>query len=218
MARALFLVLALVVASSAIRHPVNPTIRNRLVSFNESYSAWMSQEEVEKTASECGASGKHTGFMDITDHQDLQPTGRFDKLSAAASKFPSKLSQQTLVKSLFPRLVKSQLQDYNDQLTSYGTRLYSSLTGEQSALWIKSEFERIKGSRTDITVTSVKHSFRQPSIIASIKGNGEHADEIVIIGLTKIASAIPTPLLVLMTMLLVLPLSCCSSELLLRAA
>lgn len=74
------------------------------------------------------------------------------------------------------------MKQYNDKLSSYFTRYYTTATGKESAEWIYSQFNSLKGNREDITVTQFKHSWGQPSIIARIQGAGPNADEVVIIG------------------------------------
>jgi leucyl aminopeptidase len=141
----------------------------------------MTEEEVLQTKEECGKS--HGGFFDITDHMSLNPSDRFDKL-LKNQKFPSQPTHQDYVKSLFSKLSTTSLKEFNDKLTSFKTRYYQTDNGKQAAEWIFQEFEKIKGDRKDISVRFFSHNWKQPSVIATIKGKdgGVHADEIVIIG------------------------------------
>jgi len=74
------------------------------------------------------------------------------------------------------------MREYNDKLSSYHTRYYTTTTGKQAAEWIYSEFLAHKAGRSDITVKYFTHSWVQPSVIARIQGSGPHADEVIVIG------------------------------------
>jgi len=148
--------------------------QNRLIQFNESYSTWMTQDEVDKLAVECGA-GK--GFMDITDFPDL------GKISAPkmATAFPVNPIHQKEVHPLLQHVNKHNIHATVTKLSSYRTRGYRDQTGVESATWLLNEYKRIAGSRTDIKVDFFPNTFIQPNIIARIEGTGP-TNEIVILG------------------------------------
>jgi len=149
--------------------------QNRLIQFNESYSTWMTQEDVDKLAVECGA-GK--GFMDITDFPDL------GKIPAPKNTFafPVNPTHQKEVHPLLPFVNKNNIVETVAKLSSYRTRGYRDQTGVESATWLLNEYKRIAGSRTDIKVDFFQNTFIQPNIIARIEGTGAQKNEIVIIG------------------------------------
>jgi len=149
--------------------------QNRLIQFNETYSKWMSQEEVDQLAVECGA-GK--GFMDITDFPDLGkiPPPRI------VSAFPVTPTHQKEVTPLLPFVNKNNIQATVTKLSSYTTRYYRDQTGVDSATWLLNEYKRIAGSRTDIKVEFFPNTFIQPNVIARIEGTGAQKNEIVILG------------------------------------
>jgi len=155
----------------------------RLIQTNETTKTWMPFWKVEKMAEECGF-GHHGGFMDITDHKDLSPSGIPDevasKLSLAA--FPSGPTHQSMVNSLIAQMSSSKMKEYNDKLASYHNRYYTATTGKQAAEWIYSEMTAQKNGRSDVSVKLFTHSWAQSSVVGRIEGSGPNADEIVIIG------------------------------------
>jgi len=138
--------------------------------------------KVEQLAQECGIS--RSGFMDITETRDLNPEGIKEEVKNRldASPFPSGPKHQNRVNGLISNLIKNNLKIYNDKLSSYFTRYYSTETGKQAAHWIYSEMESYKSGRTDISINFFEHSWLQPSVIARIQGTGKYADEVVVIG------------------------------------
>jgi leucyl aminopeptidase len=153
----------------------------RLIEFNETTRIWMSAQEVEEMANECGKD--HGGYMDITDHMNLNANGLSEQIKSrlSASPFPNEPTHQTTVNSFIKLLDTNKLREYNNKLSSFHTRYYTTETGKQAAEWIKSQFEANKAGRTDITVELFPHSWLQSSVVARIPGSGEHADEVVII-------------------------------------
>ena len=68
------------------------------------------------------------------------------------------------------------------RLSTFHTRYYDSPTGVQAAESIRDQFKELSAGRSDIEVELVPHSFRQPSVRARIRGQGPHANEIIVIG------------------------------------
>jgi len=153
----------------------------RLIEFNETERVWMSQIEVESLALECGKpdqAKKHGGFMDVTDHRNLNP---MNNVFYGASVFPDSLSHQAYVYTLIPLLSKDSLKAFNDKLASYPDRKYNTNNGQSAAQYIYNQFQSIKSAsgRTDITVSLFAHSWTQSSVIAQIIGS---SNQRVIIG------------------------------------
>jgi len=155
----------------------------RLIQFSETEKRWMSQDEVEKMAAECGAEGHHGGFFDITDHPNFSPADLKVKIP---HDFPDP-RYQTFVKQLFPLMNRQNLIDNNNALSSFRTRYYTTETGRQAADLIKATFEEYADGRSDVTVTHYTHSWLQPSVIARVTGTvlpnivviiGAHEDSI----------------------------------------
>lgn len=154
----------------------------RLIEFNETTRRWVPRHKVDELAQECGKD--HGGFFDITDHRNLSPNGLDESVQQriAAFSYPNEPTHQTVVNSLIAMISKTKMREYNDKLSSYFTRYYSTDTGKQAAEWIHSEFEKGKASHPDVQVEFFSHSWKQPSVIARIEGKGDYADELVIIG------------------------------------
>ncbi|TQV91569.1 hypothetical protein V2A60_008512 [Cordyceps javanica] len=106
-------------------------------------------------------------FADITDYEQFYQQNAVSSLSGKAH-LP-KLSQQRLVKPLFSQVSKSKMESVLKHMTSFYTRYFGSVTGEQSALWLRDHIaEIIKEApfHTHISLDVFPHSFPQPSIIA----------------------------------------------------
>jgi len=132
--------------------------------------------EVEQLVKECGANKQHGGFIDVTDHQDLSPKGLTAKVP---QDFPTP-SHESIVDPLFSKISVEKLRHFNDKLTAFHTRYYTTDSGKFAAEWIATEFIAMKGSRSDITVELFPHGWKQCSIIARIRGS-TNPDEIVIV-------------------------------------
>jgi len=154
----------------------------RLIEFNETTRMWLSPEKVEKLAEECGFG--HGGYMDVTDHRTMSAEDLTSsvKQRLATIAYPPEPTHQKIVQDLISLLSRDQMVAYNNKLSSYATRYYTTVTGKESAEWIKSEFERNTNGRNDISVKLFPHSWLQSSVIARIEGEGDYADEVVIVG------------------------------------
>jgi leucyl aminopeptidase len=148
----------------------------RLIQFNETYSVWMSQAEVDKLASECGANGQETNFMDITDYPDLG-----DHVNRKTVKIPALPTHQHVVHPLLGHLNIENLWNLITRLSAFPTRYYTTASGVEAANYLVSQYNSYGNSRPDVQVTTFPHSWAQPSVIARIIGS-EKPDEIVIIG------------------------------------
>jgi len=113
--------------------------------------------------------------MDITDSLDLPP---FTVVRA----LPTDPTKQAIVNPLLPFVTPDNIRAQVARLSNYPTRYYTSATGREAALYLLSQYELYKGSRTDIEVERFDHTWLQPSVIARIHGEGPNANERVIIG------------------------------------
>jgi len=117
-------------------------------------------------------------FMDITDHE-------FDDAErvVVALPLPTKPVQQALVDELLERADINIVTATLNQLSGFFTRYYRSQTGVQAAQWIEKEFQNWAFGRDDINVKFFNHTnFPQPSVIATIPGQGPNQKSVVIIG------------------------------------
>jgi len=150
----------------------------RLLEFNETHRVWKSQDYIQKHIAECGKNGGHGGFIDVTDHRTLNPLDqKFPRVS-----FPDQPKHQTLVNSLITEAKTEKLVEFNNMLTKYTTRYYTSQTGKQASQDIYNTFVKYAGSRSDITVNFFPHTWVQSSVVARIQGSGANSDEVIVIG------------------------------------
>lgn len=97
--------------------------------------------------------------------------------------FPTKPSHQSEVKPLIEKATIENLKTWLTKLSSFHNRYYRSNYGTQSSQWL---FETVKGVVDGKgNVTTFKHSFNQPSVIATIPGSssgtiviGAHQDSV----------------------------------------
>lgn len=117
--------------------------------------------------------------MDITDHEDLSPSG----MTIALDPIPSTPRYQDEVRRITAAVKGSNIEIFNNMLTEFFTRYYTTETGEQAARKIYETFKSIAANagRRDVEVHLFSHSWRQPSVVARILGNGQKKNEVVII-------------------------------------
>jgi leucyl aminopeptidase len=150
----------------ALLIPVTCSAPMRLIEFNESYRTWMSVDEVDQLAI------SNTGFFDVTDHHELF-NQKDMSLRQPATQFPSELALQSYVHSLLPHLSTASLRDTITTLSSYPTRYYTTDTSVEAVMWLMGRYQQVAGARlgSDVRVELFRHSFAQPSLIISVKGN-----------------------------------------------
>jgi len=150
----------------------------RLISFNESYTVWMSTKEIEVLIDECGDKGGHTGFIDITDYYP-----NYAVKPQREVWIPGGPTHESVVKPAIALLSITNIWSTITSLSAYTTRYYTSQTGVDAVAWLTQRYRTLGGSRlsTDITVTAWQHSWLQPSIVARIEGT-TRPNEIVVIG------------------------------------
>jgi len=73
------------------------------------------------------------------------------------------------------------LRDTVLELQSFETRLYNSHDGEKAAHHIRDKFIEYSNGRSDVSVELFHHTWRQPSVIARILGQGVDTQQIVIL-------------------------------------
>ncbi len=91
--------------------------------------------------------------------------------------------QQTLVNQWLPDLDEANiLATFTHLSTAYNNRYYVNASGEQSALWIRDQWQALAAGRSDVTVTTYSHAgYVQPSVILTIDG-ALLPDEVVVLG------------------------------------
>lgn len=101
--------------------------------------------------------------------------------------FPDAVAQTTAVNALLPKLSQSRMQTTLTTFSNFHNRYYTSSYGQQSAEWLLGQVQSIisASGASGVNVTTFAHSFRQPSIIATIPGKsaktivvGAHQDSV----------------------------------------
>lgn len=156
----------------------------RLIEFNETYRKWMTLEDALKLAEECGKPDQgdgFTGFMDVTDYPNKPQE------PIPFTPYSSVLTFEPKFKQLNSSINADNIRQNIEHLQSYTNRYYTSDTGVEAAKWIQNKFlSYIPPTRKDTTVALFDHSWKQSSVIATIKGKsaekvivGAHEDSIV---------------------------------------
>ncbi|KAM0548073.1 hypothetical protein ACHAPJ_010131 [Fusarium lateritium] len=124
---------------------------------------------------------EHKHFIDVT---NLDEPGY--SLQFLAS-FPGAVAQTTAVKALLPKLSQTNLRNTLTTFSNFHNRYYTSTYGQQSAEWLLGQVQSIitASGATNVKVAKFTHSWRQPSIIATIPGKsastivvGAHQDSV----------------------------------------
>jgi len=173
------LVLLALIACSFAYEELSPDSL-RLLEFNESHREFLPFSYVQKHLVECGKTGKHGGFFDITDHQKVAPAVTYRNAHA----YPTNPAHEELVNRFIATMQKPNIATFNNMLTKRSTRYYTSQTGKDAAQDIYNTFIQYKNqhNRQDVKVDFFSHSWLQPSVIARIEGAGPNKNELVILG------------------------------------
>ena len=93
------------------------------------------------------------------------------------------IDNQATVNPWLSQVVSSNIQSTIGTLSAYQNRYYTSTTGKTSAEWIRTTWQGLAGSRTDVTsvLSTCSTCSTQPSVILTIQGN-ELPNEIVVLG------------------------------------
>lgn len=143
---------------------------------------WMTFADAMKLSEKSHAEGRCAGFMDITDFQDMNteamPLVEYFKLDLG----DRPLKQQAYLSRAMNELDPQQLFKTVTELSAFKNRYYKSDLGVKAAEYIAGRFKTVAKNRTDVEVNLFKHQWPQPSVVATIKGQGPKANEIVVIG------------------------------------
>lgn len=105
---------------------------------------------------------------------------------ASTSKFPTMISQQTLVNSLIAKIDGDAIKAHLVRLTQFPDRYYKSDNGVAAADWLVEQVNMLKplvGAQVQLSVRQFKHSdWKQPSVIARLEASNGGAADIVITG------------------------------------
>jgi len=140
----------------------------------------MTQKEVEENlvGKECGA-GHHGGFMDITDNPHASPSDLRVNIVAA---YPDvQCHYNYITTKLIPMAKVADLEEFNNGLTTFFNRYYTTNDGVKAAEYIRDTFVKYSAGRSDISISLFPHSWAQPSVIAKILGK-KNPEQVIIIG------------------------------------
>jgi bacterial leucyl aminopeptidase len=138
-------------------------------------------ERIHQREQRCG------GFFAFATREDADAFVRSDR-SAQAIRSRALLAAYTIDNQATVTPWLSQVQHPNiystiNTLQTYQNRYYTSATGKTSAEWIRTTWQGLAGSRTDVTseLSTCSTCSTQPSVILTVRGN-ELPNEIVVLG------------------------------------
>ncbi len=143
---------------------------------------WMKLEEAFQYSKSAHEAGRCAGFMDITDAPPITKPVPFLVEQFRLSLADRPMLQGGYIQSSIPALDSARVMETVKALSANKNRYYRSNYGVAAAKWIADQFKVLSQGRNDVTVDLFKHSFEQPSVIATIAGKGPHKNEIVVIG------------------------------------
>lgn len=155
----------------------------RLIDRGDGQNEWMSLADAMKLSEKAHESGRCGGFFDVTDQLqvDSTPLPFVELFRLNLGDRP--MTQQAYLSENLGRLEAQRMSKTVTHLSSYRNRYYKSEHGVEAAKWIAGQFQAIAKNRSDIKVNFFKHDkWPQPSVIATIPGQGPQAKEIVVIG------------------------------------
>ncbi len=127
----------------------------------------------------CGGFVAHDSLADAELY--TQQLNTLSQTAMNASLVNYSIDNAATVNALVSSINSSELSDTVNSMMNFHNRYYSVQSGVDAADWLKSHWQQIASSRSDISVEYFNHSFSQSSVIVTIPG-AEKADEIVIIG------------------------------------
>ena len=176
MNKLLFIFLGILLTITVVKSTQEEKRNLRLIQFSETRKLWMTENSILKMLRN---STEEIHFQDITDTPNLEK-GNVPK----ASEIPENPKHQEIVKPLIKNFTVEEYKGIIEKLSSFYTRYYESDTGVEAAAWIFKYYEEIikqlpKKRRELFKVEYFKHSWKQPSVICTFKGE---SDEKVIVG------------------------------------
>ena len=126
------------------------------------------------------------GFFAFGSRQEAERFIRNDRslqATTAASLVAYTLDNQTTVNPWLPQVAQANIYSTISSLSAYRNRYYTSTYGKTSAEWIRTQWQGLAGSRTDVTteLTTCATCSTQPSVILTIQGT-DLPNEVVVLG------------------------------------
>lgn len=91
------------------------------------------------------------------------------------------INRQSTVNGMFPQVSASKVKNLIEKLSAFHTRAAMTSHGRDSVEWLMKHWRQITKQRSDIIVQKIEHSWRQPSLMAMIRGS-ENPERYIVIG------------------------------------
>lgn len=150
----------------------------RLIEVRPGVQYWANRAELKKLSLRAHSEGRCGGYLDLTDYPLAQSLVPLRRLRLEGREPREGAHVVPMLKQADPGSLIALV----TRLSAYRDRGYQSATGVEAAQWIKEQYVRMGRGRSDVHVELVPHKFKQPSVIATIKGSGPQQNEIVIVG------------------------------------
>jgi bacterial leucyl aminopeptidase len=152
-----------------------------VVSEIKAYMLSEISERIHQRENRCG------GFFAFATREEADAFVRSDRsaqaISSRALLATYTIDNQATVNPWLTQVVSTNIQNTIGTLSAYQNRYYTSTTGKTSAEWIRTTWQGLAGSRTDVSsvLSTCSTCSTQPSVILTIQGN-ELPNEIVVLG------------------------------------
>jgi leucyl aminopeptidase len=155
----------------------------RLIDRGDGIVHSMTLAEALKLSEKAHLDNRCGGFFDVTDQPQVSrealPFVEMFRLNLG----DRPMTQGAYLQESISMLESQRLFKTVTDLSAFRNRFYKSDYGVKAAEFIAEQFKTIAKNRSDVKVELFKHSkWAQPSVIATIPGQGPNKDEIVVIG------------------------------------
>lgn len=167
-------------------------MRMRLIDRGDgSNPQWMTFGDAMELGVAAHQEGRCAGFMDITDQPEEVKTWTQAQVwehMPMVEYFKLNLGDRPMKQGYYLRTAMGQLSTQElhrtiTEMSAFRNRYYKSETGVKAAEYVASRFKMVSKHRSDVRVDLFKHSrWAQPSVVATVAGEGPKASEIVVIG------------------------------------
>lgn len=155
----------------------------RLIDTGNGKPKWMPLSDALELGNLAHQSGRCGGFFDLTDMKQVSSKPLVPVESFVLSLGDRPMTQQAYLNDSISALDAQRMFKTVGELSSFRNRFYKSETGVKAAQFIADQFRTLGKNRSDVSVALFTHKkWAQPSVIATIKGSGPQANEIVVIG------------------------------------
>lgn len=184
------LAMMMALASTAFAHSHSSDLftqeelaEKRLIDKGDGVIHSMTMAEAMKLSEKAHESGRCGGFFDVTNQPQVSrealPFVEMFRLDLA----DRPMTQQSYLADSIGRLDTQRMFKTVTDLSAFKNRFYKSEHGVKAAKFIAEMFKTAAKNRSDVKVELFAHKdWAQPSVIATIQGQGPNKNEIVVIG------------------------------------